>query len=88
MQLGEGLYQGGYLIKLFLFSFNLEDFYGQPQLGLVLRGPIYSPLRLFYNLLNWSPMLIVPALYANIFLFRKKNAVTTIGDKKIYREVY
>ena len=27
-------------------------------------------------------MLIVPALYTKIFLFRKKNAVTTLGDKK------
>ena len=58
-----------------VFSFNHDDFYNPPQFGAAFRGPIYSPLRLLYNIIVWSFVSLVPALYAKIFLLRRKYAV-------------
>ena len=65
---------------MIILRYNLDNFLGAPQpYGLGLKGPIWSPTRLFNNILMISFVFLVPSLYAAIFRFRRKNAVTGIG---------
>ena len=60
--------------------YNLDNFLASPEPhGVGLKGPIWSPIRLFNNIFLISFVFLVPFLYAAIFRFRRKNAVTGIG---------
>ena len=62
--------------KRVLFRYNHTDFYGNQQHGVEFTGPLWDPVRVFWNLTSFSMFLVVPAFYCAIFKFRKAQDLT------------
>ena len=72
----------GTLNKLYVSFFrnNFSNFYKPDKFhGTEFLGPIWAPMRLLPNIPVFLFLLVVPALYGNIYIFRKKHSTTTIG---------
>ena len=62
------------------FRHNFSNFYKPDKFhGTEFLGPIWAPMRLLPNIPVFLFLLVVPALYGNIYIFRKKHSTTTIG---------
>ena len=68
--------------KCLFFSLrhNFSNFYKPDKFqGVEFLGPIWAPMRLLPNIPTFMFILVVPALYGNIYRFRKKHSTTTPG---------
>ena len=68
--------------KCLFFSLrhNFSNFFKPDKFrGVEFLGPIWAPMRLLPNIPTFMFILVVPALYGNIYRFRKKHSTTTLG---------
>ena len=61
-----------------LYRYNLEDFYAPLEVGMEMRGPLWTPVRLMVNLTMWAFLFLVPIFYWRIYKFR--NTQVGIGN--------
>ena len=72
-------------IFFFFFRYNLSNFYTTAVKfrGVEFQGAFWDPTRLLPNIVNFSFVIIVPALYGSIFRFRRKHTATTLGGYRL-----
>ena len=64
----------------FSLRHNFSNFFKPDKFrGVEFLGPIWAPMRLLPNIPTFMFILVVPALYGNIYRFRKKHSTTTLG---------
>jgi hypothetical protein len=82
-----------YILKVTLlnwfYSFQLDDFYSPPgPEGLLLKGAIWSPHRLFIHLTGGAFVLVVPVLYGAIYRALRAHALTAQGRLRLSAHLY
>ena len=64
----------------FFLRHNFSNFYKPDKFrGVEFQGPLWAPMRLFPNIATFAFVIVVPALYGNIYRFRKKHTTTALG---------
>ena len=72
----------------FFFRNNFSNFNTPVKFrGMEFQGPLWSPMRLFPNIVFFLFVLVVPGLYGSIYRFRQKHATTTLGWYQTYQKL-
>ena len=67
----------------FRYLHPFDELFGTKRRGLAtrldLKGPFWSPPRLYLNFVLFAFAILVPLLYGALFRFRRAHAVTVLG---------